>query len=203
MFLIYFFKGILIGLAMTISIGPITVMCIRETLSEGQLHGLVIGLGASTGDLFYSSVAAFGLTVISNLLILEQFWIRLIGGIILFFLGYKTFRAQPKDPNVQVQSNGLLKSYITSVVIALTNPITIFAFLALFSTIGLANEKNHIYALSIVSGVFTGSFLWFVVLTAAIRFFRAKFDLPKLRLANQIAGILIFIAGVIAIISLF
>ncbi|MGE5682080.1 MAG: LysE family translocator [Bacillota bacterium] len=202
MLVTFFLKGIIVGLAMTISIGPITIMCIRETLATGQSRGLVIGLGASTGDLFYSTIAAFGLTVISDALIAQQFWIRLIGGIILFFLAAKTFRSEPADPKVYVNNGGMIKLYLTSVLIAATNPITIFAFLALFATFGLANEYNHLRALAIVTGVFVGSFAWFIVLTAAIRLFRHKFDVYKLRIANKIAGALIFIAGVIAVLSL-
>lgn len=202
MILVYFVKGFLIGLAMTISIGPLTIMCIRETLAEGQLRGLAVGLGASSGDLFYSAVAAFGITIISDFLIAERFWIHLIGGIILFFMGFKTFRAEPPDPNNHVSSGGILKLYLSAAAIAFTNPITIFAFLALFASVGLASEYNRSHALAIVTGVFTGSFIWFVVLTAGIKRFRHKFDLPKMRLANKIAGILIFIAGIYAIASL-
>ncbi|MCU7493912.1 MAG: LysE family translocator [Ignavibacteria bacterium] len=199
----YFLKGFLIGLAMTISIGPLTIMCIRETLAEGQLRGLAVGLGASTGDLFYSSVAAFGITIISDFLIAERFWIHLVGGIILFVMGFRMFRAEPPDPNNRLRNGGVLKLYISAAIIALTNPITIFAFLALFATVGLASEYNSLHALAIVTGVFTGSYIWFVVLTFGIKFFRSKFDMRRMRLANKIAGILVFIAGIYAIVSLF
>ncbi|MGE5432975.1 MAG: LysE family translocator [Syntrophomonadaceae bacterium] len=198
----YFIKGFLIGLAMTISIGPLTIMCIRETLAQGQLRGLAVGLGASSGDLFYSSVAAFGITIISDFLIAERFWIHIIGGIILFFIGFKTFRAEPPDPKQQTNNGGVFKLYLSALIIAFTNPITIFAFLALFASVGMASEYNHIHALAIVAGVFTGSFIWFVALTSGIKRFRDKFDLPGMRLANKIAGVLIFIAGIYALASL-
>jgi len=199
----YFIKGFLIGLAMTISIGPITILCIRETLAGGQLRGLAIGLGASTIDLFYSSVAAFGITVISDFLIAERIWIHLIGGIILFILAYRTYRAQPADPKVHTHSSGIFKLYLSALIIAITNPITIFAFLALFATIGLSNEYSRIHALALVAGVFTGSYIWFIALTSGIRLFREKFDLHRMQLANKIAGILILIGGIYAIASLF
>lgn len=199
----YFIKGFLIGLAMTISIGPLTIMCIRETLAEGQLRGLAVGLGASSGDLFYSSVAAFGITIISDFLIAERLWIHIIGGIILFFMGFRMFRAEPPDPKNNSSSGGTLKLYLAAAAIAFTNPITIFAFLALFATVGLAHEYSRIHALAIVAGVFTGSFIWFVALTTGIRMLRHKFDISKMRMANKIAGVLVFIAGIYAFASLF
>jgi threonine/homoserine/homoserine lactone efflux protein len=64
--LAFFLKGAVIGFAMAIPIGPIGVMCVRKTLTEGHLRGLTIGLGAATADLLFSCVAAFGLTVISS-----------------------------------------------------------------------------------------------------------------------------------------
>lgn len=203
MILVYFLKGIAIGFAMSVPIGPISIMCIRRTLNEGQLQGLVIGLGASAGDMLYSCVAAFGLTVVSNVLIAERIWIRLVGGVLLLFLGIKAYRAQPADPKLQVQRTGMLKSFLTSGILALTNPLSIFVFLGLFATFGLEKESSHLTASMLVAGVFLGSIIWFVVLTSGIRIFRKKFNMTKLKLANKIAGILLIISAVAAVGSLF
>src|ERR1035441_9454273 len=75
-----FLKGIFVGFAMAVPIGPIGIMCIRKTLTEGRLRGLIIGLGAATADLLYGCVAAFGLKLISNTLVSQRIWIRLVGG---------------------------------------------------------------------------------------------------------------------------
>src|SRR5664279_2880627 len=108
-----FLKGIFVGFAMAIPIGPIGIMCIRKTLTEGRLRGLIIGLGAATADLLYGCVAAFGLTIISSTLMNEKVWIRLVGGGLLLFLGIRTFRALPADPKIPVNSSGILRSYLT------------------------------------------------------------------------------------------
>jgi len=97
-----FLKGILIGFAMAVPLGPIGIMCIHKTLTDGRLRGLMIGLGAATADLLYAVVAAFGLTVVSNAIAIERTWIRLVGGWFLLFLGVRTFRAHPADPKVPV-----------------------------------------------------------------------------------------------------
>jgi len=85
----YFFKGIIIGFLMAVPIGPIGIMCIRKTLTEGRGRGFIIGLGAATADMLYGCIAAFGLTVISNVLISQRIWMRLAGGALLLFLGSK------------------------------------------------------------------------------------------------------------------
>jgi len=85
----------------------IGVLCIRRTLAEGRTSGFVSGLGAATADGLYGVVAGFGLTFLSNLLIQQQVWIRLIGGLFLCALGLKTFFAPPAREDAPVKGNGL------------------------------------------------------------------------------------------------
>jgi len=196
-----FLKGILIGFAMAVPVGPIGIMCIRKTLTDGRLRGLMIGLGAATADLLYACVAAFGLTVVSNAIATERMWIRLVGGSFLLFLGIRTFRARPADPKVPVTSSGLLGSYLYTGFLTLTNPTTIFAFIAVFAALGLGDELNIVSASTLVIGVFIGSGLWFLFLSSGVIFFRKKLDIVGLRWVNRIAGVLIIISGVVAIVS--
>jgi len=198
-----FLKGIFVGFAMAVPIGPIGIMCIRKTLTEGRLRGLVIGLGAATADMLYGCVAAFGLTIISNTLVSQKIWIRLIGGALLLFLGVRTFRALPADPKIPIKSSGILRSYLTTVFLTLTNPMTIFAFIAIFAALGLGNGLGYFSAAALVVGVFIGSSLWFLSLSSGATLFRKKLDLVGLRWVNKIAGVLIIISGIIAIVSLF
>ena len=196
-----FLKGILIGFVMAVPVGPIGIMCIRKTLTDGRLRGLMIGLGAATADLIYACVAAFGLTVVSNAIATERTWIRLVGGLFLLFLGVRTFRANPADPNVPVNRSGMLRSYLYSAFLTLTNPTTIFVFIAVFAALGLGNELSIVSASTLVIGVFIGSGLWFLFLGSGVIFFRKKLDIVGLRWVNRIAGVLIFISGVIVIVS--
>ena len=200
--LTFFLKGIAIGFIMAIPIGPIGIMCIRKTLTEGRLSGLIIGLGAATADLFYGCVAAFGLTVISDTLTDQRIWIRIAGGALLFFLGVKTFRAHPKDPKFKTTGSGRLRSYLTVVFLTLTNPLTIFAFIAVFAAFGLGDGLSFFSAAILVAGVFIGSCLWFLLLSSGTILFRKKLDLVGLKWVNKIAGILIIISGLIVIGSL-
>jgi len=199
---IFFLKGIVIGFAMAIPIGPIGIICIRKTLTEGRVKGLIIGLGAATADLLYSCIAAFGLTIISNTLMSQRTWIRLVGGALLLFLGVRTFLALPKDPKLDVNKGGLFRTYLTIVFLTLTNPMTIFAFLAIFAALGLDSDLSYLSASALVIGVFIGSSLWFLILSSGASFFRNKLDLEGLKWVNKIAGILIILSGVIAIGSL-
>ncbi|MDP3015811.1 MAG: LysE family translocator, partial [Deltaproteobacteria bacterium] len=77
----FLLKGLFIGFSIAAPVGPIGLLCIRRTLAEGRTFGLVSGLGAATADAIYGCIAGFGLTFISTLLISQQVWFRVIGGL--------------------------------------------------------------------------------------------------------------------------
>src|SRR3974390_1788729 len=93
----FYIRRLLIGLSIAAAVGPMSILCIQRTLNKGQLYGLVSGLGIATADGVYGSIAAFGLTLITNFLIYEQLWIRLIGGLFLMYLGVKTLLSKPPE----------------------------------------------------------------------------------------------------------
>ena len=200
--LVFFLKGLIIGFAMAVPIGPVGIMCIRKTLSEGHSRGMIIGLGAATADSLFGSIAAFGLTFVSDMIASQYFWLRLVGGGLLIFLGIRTFRARREDAAIPLENNGLLGSYISAFLLALTNPVTIFAFVAVFAAFGVGQRLGIVSACILVIGVFAGSFLWFLTLSYVATLFRKKLDSGGIRWVNRIAGILIILSGVAAFVSL-
>ena len=199
---IFFLKGLIIGFGMAVPIGPLGIMCIRKTLAEGHSRGLMIGIGAATADSLYSSVAAFGLTFISDVIASQHFWLRLVGGSLLLYLGIRTFRAKRKDPTIPVINKRLLESYVSAFLLALTNPMTFFAFVAVFAAFGLGHKLNIISACILVIGVFTGACLWFLTLGFVATLFRKKLDAGGLRWVNKISGVLIILSGLAAFVSM-
>jgi threonine/homoserine/homoserine lactone efflux protein len=199
---IFFLKGLIIGFGMAVPIGPVGILCIRKTLVGGHLRGLIIGLGAATADSIFGSIAAFGLTFVSDVIASQHFWLRLVGGGILLFLGIRTFRAKRKDPVIPYENRGMLGSYLSAFLLVLTNPVTIFAFVAVFAAFGLGHKLFVVSACILVIGVFTGSGLWFLILSYVATTFRKKLDSDGLRWVNRIAGVLIILSGAAALVSL-
>ena len=200
--IIFFLKGLIIGFAMAVPIGPVGVLCIRKTLAEGHPRGLLVGLGAATVDALYASIAAFGLTFVSDVIASQHFWVRLVGGGLLVFLGVRTFRAKRKDPTIPFEGKGLLGSYVSAFLLALTNPVTIFAFVAVFAAFGLGHKLSIISASILVLGVVVGSCLWFLILGVVATSFRKKLNSGGLRWVNRIAGVLLVVSGIAAFVSM-
>jgi threonine/homoserine/homoserine lactone efflux protein len=199
---IFFLKGLIIGFAMAVPIGPIGVLCIRKTLSDGLLRGMVVGLGAATTDALFGSVAAFGLTFVSDVIARQHLWVSLLGGGLLLFLGIRTFRSRRRDSIIPFDNKGMLGSYFAACLLALTNPVTIFAFVAVFAAFGLGQHISGVSAITLVVGIFAGSSLWFLTLGYVSTHFRKSLNSGGLRWVNRVSGALIILSGCIAFASL-
>ncbi len=201
--LVFLLRGLLIGLSIAAPVGPIGVLCIRRTLAAGRVYGLVSGLGAATADAFYGSVAGFGLTFLSSFLIEQRFWLKLIGGLFLCYLGIRTFLAQPAERAAAAKSSGLTGAYASTLLLTLTNPTTILSFAAIFAGLGLASVSgSYVSSGLLVLGVFLGSALWWFLLSGGISLFRGKLGTRQLRWINRLSGGIILAFGVLALASL-
>ena len=195
-------RGIVIGFSIAAPVGPIGVLCIRRTLAEGRLVGLATGLGAATADALYGCMAAFGLTALTNRLIGAGLWIRLIGGAFLLYLGIRTLLAKPGERAAAASGSGLAGAYLSTFVLTLTNPMTILSFLAVFAAMGMGStHPEPLAAVSLVVGVFAGSALWWLGLSAVVSMLRSKFDARALRWVNIGSGLVIVAFAVAALVG--
>ena len=196
-------KGIIIGIAISAPVGPIGVLCIKRTFNNGRRSGFTSGLGAATADAIYGTIAAYGLTFISGFLISQEFWFRLVGGLILLFLGLKTFFSRPIEDIESTSKQTLVSDYISTFFLTLTNPVTIIAFLAIFAASGLGSEVHKSSSPAIiVLGVITGSCLWWFSLSSGISLVKKHFQMNSLYLINKIAGTLLVIFAIVLFLSL-
>jgi threonine/homoserine/homoserine lactone efflux protein len=185
-------------------VGPIGVLCIRRTLADGRVSGFVSGMGAATADALYGCIAGFGVATISSFLVGQQFWFRLIGALFLGYLGVKTFCSKPAEAPSKVVGKGLAGAYASTLILTLTNPMTILAFAAIFAGLGLGNAgAGYTAGALLVLGVFLGSAAWWLFLSAGVGLFRAWFNEPRLRWVNRLSGGIIGGFGVLAFLSLF
>lgn len=196
-----FLQGLLVGFSIAAPVGPIGVLCIRRTFSEGRLSGLLSGLGAASADALYGCVAAFGLTAVSSLLVEWQTWLRLAGGLFLVYLGVRTFLSRPAENPAQPSASGRLEAYLSTFVLTLTNPMTILAFAAIFAGLGLAAAQNAASAVWMVAGVFLGSAAWWLALSTGVSMLRNRFQASVLVWVNRISGVIILGFGIAALAS--
>jgi threonine/homoserine/homoserine lactone efflux protein len=195
------FRGYVLGLTIAAAVGPISLLCIRRTLAEGRLVGLVSGLGVATADATYGAVAAFGLTAITGLLVDWHRALGIVGGLFLLYLAWTTFRAVPGEAATTTdRRGGLLGAFLSTLGLTLTNPMTILSFGALFLGLGITGG-NAAGATLLTIGVWLGSATWWVILTTVVGAFRSRITPAGLRRVNIVSGLLIGAFAVVALAS--
>ena len=196
----FLLRGLIIGFSIAAPVGPIGILCIRRTLSEGRASGFLSGLGAATADALYGCVAGFGLTVISGFLVGQRFWIQLIGGLFLLALGVKTLRSVPAERAAGASGSGLAASYVSTLLLTLTNPMTILSFAGIFAALGVAETGGDVSAATLlVLGVFIGSAAWWLLLSGGVGLLREKISAGVLRWTNRLSGAILLVFGILAV----
>src|SRR5579864_7599985 len=90
-------RGWIAGLIIAAPVGPVNVLCIQRTIEKSWKSGILSGLGAAVADGLYGAVAGFGISLVIQFLIREEFWIRLIGGIFLMGIGVVYYFKPPQS----------------------------------------------------------------------------------------------------------
>lgn len=195
-------RGFVLGFTIAAAVGPISLLCIRRTLAEGRVVGLLSGLGVATADATYGAIAAFGLTAVTDVLIDGRRVLGVVGGVFLLWLAWRTFRAVPSEsPSPDTGARrGLHAAYLSTLGLTLTNPMTILSFAALFVGLGVTGG-DAAGAASLTAGVFAGSAAWWVVLVAVVGALRSRVTPRGLRAVNLVSGLLIGAFAVVALAS--
>lgn len=194
--ILFLFRGILIGLIFGTPVGAIGMLAIQRTLQDGIKEGLLTGFGSSVADCIYAAVGAFGITIVSDFLEEYQNYLNMLGGSILLILGIRLMQKKMKQIQKEEKDTSGLKIFLSSFVIGITNPAAFFGFLFAFSFFHLGDDLGFIGAVSLVIGVFVGTFLWWLVLTNVVYRFREK-AVRHEGLINRISGGLLMAFGVV------
>lgn len=162
--IILFFKAVMVGFAISVPVGPSGVLCIRETLSRGKIHGLSVGIGSAFAEALCAFAVVLGLKQFGFL----QSWaygIKLIGGIFLVGLGLKELlysRDLSVDSKLQEAVDtqmiclGLCAAGFFFIV---TNPVSFFAMAGLMSALSMRISATW-QMVTLGLGVFSGALLW-------------------------------------------
>ena len=193
-------RGFVLGFTIAAAVGPISLLCIRRTLAEGRLVGLVSGIGVATADATYGAIAAFGLTAITDLLVDWRRALGLVGGLFLLWLAWRTIGSVPGDAAREAngERRGLPGAYLSTLGLTLTNPMTILSFAALFVGLGVTGG-DAAGATLLTLGVFAGSAAWWVVLVTVVGAVRSRLTPAGMRRINVASGALI---GAFALVAL-
>lgn len=190
-------KGLIAGLVISASVGPVNVLCISRALSKGRKAGFISGLGAATADTIYGAVAAFSISYIIRFLVREGFWVRSVGGSVLIVIGIVYYFRPAKPFEASDDSSG--SDFLTAFLLNLTNPTTTLSFLAVLAVLGTGGYRGWL-SLYLVEGIFISAMLWWTFVALVAGHFQRRFPPHGMLWMNRIAGIAIGLFGAALII---
>jgi len=201
-----YLRGLVIGFAVAFALGPVGLLVIRRTIEHGWAHGFISGLGVASADASYAAIAAFGLSAVTGVLVGLDRILGIAGGAVLIVMAVRGLRAaliagpaQAADDPEAKRPVTALTAYGTMVGLTLTNPATILSFTALFASLG-AGSSGAAGAALITLGVLTGSMVWWLLLTSAVAWLRARMTPVVVRGLNIVASLMIGTFGVGAVV---
>jgi len=194
-------RGLIMGFSIAAPVGPIGVLCIRKTLTEGKLHGFASGMGAATADAMYGAVAAFGISLVTDLLIAQQFWLRLLGGTFLVYQGVKTATSKPAEKAAEEGRGSLFVSYVSTFLLSITSPLNIMVYTVMFAGLGIVGSGMSA-GFALVTGVFLGSAFWWFILSVTVGLLRSRFNQSWLVWVNRCSGVVLAGFGSVIILSI-
>lgn len=208
----YLLQGIAIGILFGLPAGAVGAMTAQRTWIYGAKAGLLTGLGSSVADCFYACVGAFGITVVSDFLLRYQSIIHGAGGCLILFMGIRMLAAKGKDiwpkedekgkKPVEKEERKSAGLFFSSFAIGITNPAAILTFLFAFSWFGITGNLLPGEGISLVAGVFMGTYLWWGSLTGLIMWMKRKMKRLQMNTINRFFGIVLSGFGIVVLNSI-
>ena len=191
-------KGLLIGICASVPLGPIAILVLQKSLSEGHRAGFMAGLGACLVDTLYAVIAMFALAFAESFIEDHRILIMVGGGIIVILLGCSLafkdpFRKMKEEHQTPSYS---LKDFFQAVIMGISNPGAIFVIFALFAFFGIQLEPHDFRVAPILLSLSGGSALYWFLFSWAFSRFRKNFKLSTLLWLNRAAGVIVIIIGI-------
>lgn len=211
------FGGLCVGLASSVTVGPVAVLCIQRTLSKGHLSGFVSGMGIVCADTLMAILSFSVYALIKSYIDEYSSIIKLIGGAIIVIVGIFIFF---KNPVPQIRknktgSNALWQDFGSMFGFTLANFAVVIPYILAFFTMfnidltidfqnvveGSVELSNAIYNVLVLGGFFLGATLWWFTLTSIISIFHKSFKPRHMVVVNRVAGVVIMALGTVTLIS--
>ena len=193
------YRGLVLGLVIAAPVGPVGLLCIRRTLQKGMIIGLATGFGAACADALFGSIAVLGVSAVLEFIHHYESTIRLIGGALVLATAWHTWYDHPRPPHPTEFVNkvlsltpentlmGTARAALSGFVITLTNPLTLFGTLAVVATFGVVTQKLEAGVL--IGGIFSGSVLWWLLLSSGVGLLRRHFTESRIIAVNRTTAI--------------
>lgn len=188
-----FWRGVVLGVIIAAPVGPIGLLCIRRSLERGLVTGLATGLGAAIADAAFSSVAAFGITAVLDMITSNMRLLQVVGGFFLLAVAFHSLTRDPKPLAAEPMAGNLPAATFTGFFLTATNPVTILGMSAI--VVGFGHTKGPVEDGTLVAGIFVGSALWWLILCGGVTLLRRFVTGRTVHWINVGTGVILGVLG--------
>ncbi|CAM2990745.1 LysE family transporter [Paenibacillus taichungensis] len=189
-----YLKYFLIGLAIAMPVGAITVEMTKQGLKNGFIHGWAVGLGGMTIDVTLILAMYFGFASVLALPYVQiPLW--LVGAGFLAYLGYDSIKNADKDitPADEKTQKSFFSTYRNGLLVAVSPGNLIFWVSVFGAVLSDSYSSSHSGSFAIAAcGVMSGILIHDLGLLSVVSVTRRVMSRSMIRWVSVIAGILLF-----------
>lgn len=184
---------VLIGLAIAMPVGAITVEMTKQGLKNGFLHGWAVGIGGMTIDVLLIAALYLGLAKFLSLPYIQMpLWI--VGAIFLFMLAYDSIKNADQDITLAGEkvNKSFFSTYRNGLFVAVSPGNLVFwisVFGAVLADSYAVNGTNQFIIVAL--GILSGILLHDLGLLTIVSLTRKVINRQMIKWASIIAGILL------------
>ncbi len=201
----FFASGFWIGFMVAAPIGPIGILCIRQTIAYGFRIGLITGLGAAIADGVYATAITSSANLMTTITQNYAYVLYGLGGAFLVFLGTKIFRTPINEKEKSQTMSKSSRAFNYVFFLTFMSPMTTILFITMFTNEGILMQKMGVPEIaSTTVGVMLGAATWWLILASTVKVVYKRFkSLGVFNWVNKIAGCAIAIYGLMNIAKIF
>jgi len=192
--------GISIGFSIGITIGPVAVLCLQQSMIDSWLMGAVVGIGASLVHLLYAAIATYSVTLVESFFITYDGWIKLAAGITILFVATRIAGGHFTFDRKNHKKIGYFTALLSMIVINFSSVVSISSYATAMGIFQIF-ITTPFQALFFLSGIFLGNLIWWLGLTTLSHYLAPYVPSHVLRWVNPIAAILLTALGLLTLVA--
>lgn len=222
------FQGMLLGLTLSVLVGPLLFAIIQASLDRGFRAGIALAAGVWLSDGLYILLIYRGVDALTKLTAMPHFrlWAGLAGSSVLFLFGLVTLlnRKVPTEDTHHTAADRVLDALdgpeppgvehnwtrwgypgyaLRGFLLNTINPFTVFFWLGLASAVVVSNEWTPGQAISFFGGMLISLVATDILKAYAAKRVRSLLNPRHIRRLQQGIGIALIVSGIVLMVRLF
>lgn len=190
----FILKGLLIGVIVSIPIGPIMILTVQKSVNDGHKAGFSCGLGATAVDTTWAVVSAFALSAIGEMIARYTTAIEIAGGLFIVLVG--TGMLLTRIEMERSRASYSTRNFVKATTMGFSNPAALAVMLTMFTFFKMdMSGQPALVPVLVILAVCAGSAGFWYLFSRVVARFGDKFDFKVLVIINRLAGTGVILFG--------